>query len=275
MARKRSRRRKAKQFKDVRALPVRRKKPKNPRMQSDPRKPTKPPMPKARAKEGSASGSGTSSNRPITTGMGIDAKYFGGQDYIANRNAGVSDAEILQFLQQNPGRLRGRHQIGGGGIYDQIKSGTVPSHLTQYINLPDEAPEVVDPGLTVDPRIGELEGLVGNQSTQITNLTNQIKQNTANYNERIGNLQSLLASNANQITNYQSQIGQLDQRLLEQARQAKQIKKTDTEYLSGNKALGIRLRRSRKARLGIGAALGTAALNRKNRQALQIGNVNL
>lgn len=58
----------------------------------------------------------------ISTGYGISAEYFGGEDLEAAREAGYTDREIKDFLDQNiKGLLREQNLPGQGGIYDQLK----------------------------------------------------------------------------------------------------------------------------------------------------------
>ena len=58
---------------------------------------------------------------------GASKDYFGHKDYYAAKAGGASDADILKQLDSNPNQLRGGNVKGGGGLYDQIKSGKVPS----------------------------------------------------------------------------------------------------------------------------------------------------
>ena len=227
------------------------------------------PLPKAnKTPKGS-----NSPNFKLSTKRGASKKFFGHKDYYAARDQGKTDKQIRNYLKRNPtllgsGNVRGKK----GGLYDQIASGRA-NKLYLGINKPEPA-KPVDPKLKVDPRITSLENQVTESKDTIKGLTNELKTATANYGSNISTLQDQIGTYASQISNYQSQIGRLDERLMESSKTANQIKKTDTEYLTGNRARGIRLRRSRKARLGINT-LGTSSLNRKNRQSLQIGNVNL
>ena len=60
--------------------------------------------------------------REISTGFGIDASYFGGEDLTAARQQGFSDAEIKAFLDRNiTGLLREGNIPGKGGVYDMLK----------------------------------------------------------------------------------------------------------------------------------------------------------
>ena len=216
------------------------------------------------------------SNSPsfkLGTKRGASKIKFGHKDYYAARDEGKTDKQIRNYLKRNPtllgsGNARGKK----GGLYDQIASGKA-NKLYLGINNP-EPTKPVNPKLKVDPQITSLQDQVNQSKATIKGLTDQLNTATQAYGSSIGTLQGQIGGYADQISNYQSQIGRLDERLMESAKAANQIKKTDTEYLTGNRASGIRLRRSRKARLGINT-LGTSALNRKNRQSLQIGNVNL
>lgn len=209
----------------------------------------------------------------LSTQYGASKDFFGHKDYYAARDQGKTDKQIRNFLKRNPNLLGSGNKKGKEkGLYEQIVSGKA-NKLYLGINKPKPT-KPVDPKLTVDPRITSLEDQVTQSKATIEGLTDQLNTATQAYGSSIGTLQGQIGNYATQISNYQSQIGRLDDRLMESAKTANQIKKTDTEYLTGNRARGIRLRRSRKARLGINT-LGTSSLNRKNRQSLQIGNVNL
>ena len=55
----------------------------------------------------------------------MSGDHFGHKDYNAARAEGGTDEEITKFLDKNPHLLRGKNRTGGGGLYDQIQSGTV------------------------------------------------------------------------------------------------------------------------------------------------------
>lgn len=226
------------------------------------------PIPKTYAPKGS-----NSPSFKLSTKYGASKKKFGHKDYYAARDQGKTDKQIRNYLKRNPtllgsGNARGKKK----GLYEQIVSGRANK---LYLGIKQPKPtKPVDPKLTVDPQITSLQDQVSKSQDTIKGLTNQLNTATQAYDTSIDTLQGQIEGYADQISNYQSQIGRLDERLIESARAANQLKKTDTEYLTGNRARGIRLRRSRKAQLGINT-LGTSSLNRKNRQSLQIGNVNL
>lgn len=202
----------------------------------------------------------------ISSAFGLSEDFFGHQDYYVARALGITNKDILAHLDKNPQLLRGENVKGGKGLYDAIAADAVPED-PRY-------PQPQDPGLTLDPRVGDLSKQLTISNTKLENLTKQYEKDAAAYQQNLGFLRKDIDSYVDQIGGYQDQIGRLDQRLLDQAKQAKQFKKMDTQYLTGNTASGIRLRRSRKARLGLNA-LGTGSLNRRNRQPLKISNVNL
>ena len=127
---------------------------------------------------------------------------------------------------------------------------------------------------TVDPNIGNLQNAVQTANTNLQNLQNTFNESNQTYLTQIEGLRGELSGYEKQIGDYRGQIDDMSNRLLEQAQNARQFKRMDTEYLSNNTASGIRLRRSKKFRSG-DFALGTSGLNRKNRSPLQISNVNL
>ena len=52
-------------------------------------------------------------------GQGDD---FGHRDYTEARKAGITNAEILKYLEANPDKLIGKNVKGGGGLYDEIST---------------------------------------------------------------------------------------------------------------------------------------------------------
>jgi hypothetical protein len=69
----------------------------------------------------SSSPSQSSSRAPISAEYGISSDYFGGEDLKAAQQAGYSNAEIRQFLDQHLNLLRGGNTPGqAGGVYDLV-----------------------------------------------------------------------------------------------------------------------------------------------------------
>lgn len=139
-------------------------------------------------------------------------------------------------------------------------------------NITNNSPAT--PELTIDPNIGNLQNAVQTANTNLQNLQNTFNESNQRYQTQIEGLRGDISGYEQQIGDYRSQIDDMSNRLLEQAQNARQFKRMDTEYLSNNTASGIRLRRSKKFKSG-DFALGTAGLNRKNRSPLKISNVNL
>lgn len=203
----------------------------------------------------------------ISSRYGNSPDYFGRADYIENRLQGATDDQILSFLNNNRSVLLERNRQGqADGLYEQILSNRVP-------DTPN-FPEPPTPELTLDPRIGDLKTQLSQSNQKIGALTNAYNASTQSYNDQLKLMQSNIDGYVKQIGGYQNQINLMDQRLLEQAKNAKQFKKMDTKYLLNNKAAGIRLKRTKKSRLGLNT-LGTSGLNRRNRSPLNISNVNL
>lgn len=203
----------------------------------------------------------------ISSRYGNSPDWFGHQDYIENRLQGVTDDQILSFLNNNRSLLREQNRQGqADGLYEQILNNRVP-------NAPD-FPEPSTPELTLDPRIGDLQSQLGESNRKIGQLTSAYNASTKSYNDQLKLMQGNIEGYVKQIGGYQDQINMMDKRLLEQAKNAKQFKKMDTKYLLNNKAAGIRLKRTKKSRLGLNT-LGTSGLNRRNRGPLNISNVNL
>lgn len=202
----------------------------------------------------------------ISSRYGASPDWFGHQDYIENRLQGASDDQILSFLNANRSLLRERNRQGvADGLYEQILS----NRVTGAPDFPEPTPE-----FTLDPRIGDLQAQLGESNRRISDLTTAYDASTKSYNDQLKLMQGNIEGYVKQIGGYQDQINMMDKRLLEQAKNAKQFKKMDTKYLLNNKAAGIRLKRTKKSRLGLNT-LGTSGLNRRNRGPLKISNVNL
>lgn len=63
----------------------------------------------------------------ISSQWGQDPAYFGHEDYFRNLEQGATPTQIQEFLDKNINLLRGSNVPGGGGLYDQIKAGNVPT----------------------------------------------------------------------------------------------------------------------------------------------------
>jgi len=61
----------------------------------------------------------------ISTEYGQSPTFFGHEDYWKNLEKGVSQKDILSYLEQNPNVLQGANVKGKGGLYDQIVGGKV------------------------------------------------------------------------------------------------------------------------------------------------------
>lgn len=63
----------------------------------------------------------------ISSEFGQDPAYFGHEDYWRNIERGATPKQIQEFLDKNINLLREGNVPGGGGLYDQLKSGNVPT----------------------------------------------------------------------------------------------------------------------------------------------------
>ena len=63
----------------------------------------------------------------ISSKWGADPAYFGHEDYFRNIEAGATPSQIMDFLDENINLLRMGNVPGGGGLYDQLKAGNVPT----------------------------------------------------------------------------------------------------------------------------------------------------
>jgi hypothetical protein len=61
----------------------------------------------------------------ISTEYGQSPTFFGHEDYWKNLEKGVSQKDILEYLDRTPSVLQGANVKGKGGLYDQIISGKV------------------------------------------------------------------------------------------------------------------------------------------------------
>ena len=193
--------------------------------------------------------------RSFSTSRG-NSSLFGHKDYHHALSTGASDKEILAFLDANQNLLYSGNKRGAGGLYDEIKA-RIPT----------------DPGLKVDPRIGNLEQQLQASNQQLANFQSLYNQSAKTYQTNLDSLQGAVQSYQGQISGYQNQISNLDKRLTEQAAKANQFKLMDTQYVTGNDSSGVRLRRSKAAREGLNI-LGASGFNRKNRSQLSIKSLN-
>jgi len=63
----------------------------------------------------------------ISSQYGADPAYFGHEDYWRNIERGASTSDVKSFLEKNINLLREGNVPGGGGLYDQVMSGNVPT----------------------------------------------------------------------------------------------------------------------------------------------------
>ena len=63
----------------------------------------------------------------ISSQYGQSPAYFGHEDYFRNLESGTTPTQIKEFLDKNINLLRGGNVPGGGGLYDQITAGNVPT----------------------------------------------------------------------------------------------------------------------------------------------------
>ena len=63
----------------------------------------------------------------ISSKWGADPAYFGHEDYFRNIEAGATPSQIMDFLNENINLLRMGNVPGGGGLYDQLLAGSVPT----------------------------------------------------------------------------------------------------------------------------------------------------
>lgn len=85
-------------------------------------------------------------NLRISTSYGQSADHFGGRDFLAARQLGYSDQEILNYLNKNKDKLRMQNVPGGGGLYDNLKAGTVDTYLAHMIKELDLPGTPSNPG---------------------------------------------------------------------------------------------------------------------------------
>ena len=106
----------------------------------------------------------------ISTQYGDSPERFGHKDYYAAKQQGLSDLQILGWMNQNIDKIAGNNLPGGGGLYDEVAG-----------------------------------GIRQEQDDRITGLTEQINRQQADYTRRLDQLQE---QTRRQQEVYQQQIQQ-------------------------------------------------------------------
>ena len=131
------------------------------------------------------------SSAPVDLGSGLSAEKFGHADYFANLAAGKTPEQLRQYVQQNVGQLAGGNVPGGGGLYDQIMSGSVNvSQVNPTPSAPAPAPAAA-PAPAPAPRLNAAIAAAGNrvsnqEARQIARQTGKSVQQVKNRAERQG-----------------------------------------------------------------------------------------
>ena len=111
---------------------------------------------------------------------GMNPDFFGHKDYWEAKRTGASDADILEFLDSNPGVLRFGNVAGAGGLYDEVKA-SAKSESDKYQ--------------------GQIDTAKGEAATY--------KGERDRYAERMGEYDQTISGLRDQITGYNTQIGGL------------------------------------------------------------------
>ena len=131
----------------------------------------------------------------------------------------------------------------------------------------------IDYGAITDSFNQQLGGLQSSYENQIAGIQSNFEAMSGQYSDQIAGLRDTMSGYQNQMLGYEGQISSMADQLREAEERARQVKVTDTQYISDNTASGVRLNRSDNYNRG-SFSMGAGQLNRNNR-AFSINNINL
>ena len=131
----------------------------------------------------------------------------------------------------------------------------------------------IDIGAITDSFNQQLGGLQSSYENQIAGIQSNFEAMSGQYSDQIAGLRDTMSGYQNQMLGYEGQISSMADQLREAEERARQVKVTDTQYISDNTASGVRLNRSDNYNRG-SFSMGAGQLNRNNR-AFSINNINL
>ncbi len=128
-----------------------------------------------------------SSNTPwkdpeILTNFGA-GNDFGHADYQAARDRGFSNERLLDFMERNPSKLKGKNVIGGGGLYDEVKLHGKARNHNQNAEL--ERQHSTEYGWIGNKNTYDKKASYGPPKQDPTPEYQQAKQSVADYKERV------------------------------------------------------------------------------------------
>ena len=120
-------------------------------------------------------------NPALATSEEAGLSQFGHADLAANRSAGFSDQEILEFLDANPETLNPQQQPGvPGGIYEQVSLGAQQESIREA----EEAQRQQELDQIAADAQAEQERLAREQEERLKEL--EIASRTAQQNQLVG-----------------------------------------------------------------------------------------
>lgn len=119
----------------------------------------------------------------------------------------------------------------------------------------------------------QIGSLQSNYENQIAGIQSNFEIMSGQYSDQIAGLRDTMSGYQDQMLSYEGQISSMADQLREAEERARQVKVTDTQYISDNTASGVRLNRSDNYNRGA-FSMGAGQLNRNNR-AFSINNINL
>lgn len=81
---------------------------------------------------------------PFSTSAGGSPYLFGDADYLSAQRSGAKDADLLAFLDSNPGVLAGDNKPGSGGLYDRISQNLQSAQTQQQPTTQQPSQESYD-----------------------------------------------------------------------------------------------------------------------------------
>ena len=120
-------------------------------------------------------------NNNYSMQYGVSKDYFGHKDYYAAKAGGASDKDILKQLNSNPDQLRGGNSKGGGGLYDQIKSGFVPGYHDKQGDGNTTTNNTTDISNSQDQNVNQDNDIKNNIKGNNNNVVNNVDNSNRQY----------------------------------------------------------------------------------------------
>jgi len=104
----------------------------------------------------------------ISTQYGQSPERFGHKDYYAAKEQGLSDLQILGWMNQNIDKIAGNNRPGGGGLYDEVAGGARQEQNDTFSGLE-----------------GQLNQQASQFQQQMQQVQDQMRQQQAAYEQQI------------------------------------------------------------------------------------------